>query len=248
MDQDVESALRALQTIAGLLPTTWRPYVDLLFSAVGSLSVLVVSIKGLLRVLPVPNAPDPKAGWGQWFAYWLMYAMEVGSLGFMKPVGVSAAEVQRSKKFKIPPPMPVLALAVLLSSCATSQALAIAKVSSKAAHDVLATIGGDIMAQARADEDRVFVEHKTQDTAGPALAAVRDKWRPIEKAFEQARLAHTAMVDAINLAESTRTQPPAELAGALLAAWQSMSDAAKAAGVKLTSPPEALQALSGGVR
>lgn len=223
-----------------VIPEPYRSRLIALALMMATLSYVLIGVK---RFLPIP---DPKAGRFQAVAFWVLHVADLAA-GNSTTIKTLAAELQRSKRYKIPPPMPLLMLAVLCSSCATAQALTVAKASSAAVHQALADVGGEIIAQAMAEEDRVFVAYKTQDTAGPALALVRDKWRPIEQAFDRARLAHAALIDAINLAESTRTKPPAETAGALLAAWQSMADAAKAAGVRLPSPPEALQALSGGV-
>lgn len=241
MDPDVESFLKALQTFGGLVPTSWRPWIDLLVSVIGAASVLVATVKGVLKVLPVPNAPDPKAGWGQWVAYWLIYLAEIPALSFLKPVGIATAEVQRSKKFKIPPPMPLLMLAVLCSSCATTSVADLARVSSNAVHDALALVGSTILERCKAEEDAVFTTAKYSDDARAGLAVVRAKCDPMFADFEAARLVQVALTGAVE-----RSEPLAEEALALLAAWQALADRARAHGLVLTSPPDALHALTRG--
>lgn len=235
--------LKALQTMAGVLPAEWRPYIDLLFSIVGSASVLVFTVKGALRLLPVPNAPDPKAGRWQWVSYWLIYLAEIPALSFLKPVGVSAAEVQRSKKFKIPPPMPLLAFALAFASlgCTTPPPVnAKAAQASDEVYEVLEDVGGTLLERCAAGEALVLEHARTKADAFAGLALVRAECDPMFADYEAARVAQVALAEAIESGG-----PYAEKALALLAAWQGLNEraAARPRGVILANPPEALHAL-----
>lgn len=241
MDQDVERILTALQTMAGLLPAPWRPYVNLLFSVIGSLSVLLATVKGAMRVLPMPNAPDPKSGWGQWFAYWLIYCAEIPAFSFLKPVAVAAAEVRRAKRSKIPPPLPLFLLAVLCSSCATTHAVADAtRAASDEIHDALKVVGDTLNERCKAAEARVFEEVKYKEDAQRGLAVVRAACDPLLADFEAARVLQVALASSVEGGE-----PAVEKALALLAAWQGLVDRARARGVVLAGPPPELSELGG---
>ncbi len=151
-------------------------------------------------------------------------------------------------KTKLGGPSGLVAVAMLGALCACATPLKTHAQTASMSGDVIDTIGAVIENEARLAEQQAVDSEPTRDGARAAVDLVRGRFRPVEAAYEALRVSHAEYVAAVRSAHKAGQE---NLDGArtkqLLDAWRAVVEVGKPLGLKLPSPPQALQTLVEGL-
>lgn len=244
----------ALIPLLYLLPTDWQKYVTTALLFMGSMTVLVAALRSALpafralaahtrntrddqAVSIVADVLNDLAG----LVEWCLRFTEVLAGHRAPPVKAIAAKLKRS------PPVTVLMISIALLAtpcyaCAGSQVRTHAQIA-----DALDT---PILEAKQAIEHRAYeqVAHikaaaLTPEEADSKIAALRERYRPIEASMLLVIEGYNAYVEAIQKAHADGESLQRGAALALLSRWQTLLSHAKDLGVSMPEIPEALRSL-----
>jgi hypothetical protein len=126
----------------------------------------------------------------------------------------------------------------LLSACASGGAIHFHAQAASATRDLLEQVRVDMGREQWADVNEIRESGVNVEAREKAAQAY---WAPMDAAYEAARSAHTAYLEAVRQARDRGdTRLAAEPARALLGAWVALAEAGDAIGVHVSPPPPAL--------
>lgn len=243
----------ALVPLLHLLPPEWQQRVTAILLFLGSMTVLVAALRSALpafqalaahtrntrddqAVSIVADVLNDLAG----LVEWCLRFTEVLAGHRAPPVKAIAAKLKRS------PPVTVLMISIALLApsyaCAGSQVRTHAQIAD--------ALTAPILAAKQAIEERAYeqVGHikaasLTAEEADSKIAALRERYRPIEASMLIVIEGYNAYVEAIQKAHADGESLQRGAALALLSRWQTLLRHAQDLGVPMPEIPEALRSL-----
>ncbi len=237
-----------MEDLLTFLPSEWASYLRVIAEVSFALSLLAAAVKPLLGD-PRPGF-DPK--WKQ-RVFWLMHFVDWAAVNTAtireKTKRVNAIETERQMKrirtSSQAGPMFALALALIPSSaCAGSQLRTHASIAD-ASYAPITAAKSALERHIAADAAAVKARATSPEDERAQMSALQSSYARTEATFDLTREAYNAYVEAIQGSHATGADIPHEAALALLSRWRAFIEAARAMGLTVPEPPEALRDLGG---